>query len=97
MKKFLAALLCCATLGVPLAYGQQPAGMQQHKQQHAQQPIVLKQGAMLPPASRGTAVRKSEYKHHKLRTPGKGQKWVKVRGTYVLINSANGKIAAIGR
>ncbi|MGV8939347.1 MAG: RcnB family protein [Allorhizobium sp.] len=93
MKKFLAALLCCATLGVPLAYGQQPAS----KQPHSNKTLILKRGAMLPPESRGTTVRQNEYKKHKLRTPGKGQKWVKIKGSFVLIESANGKITAVGR
>lgn len=93
MKKFLATLLCCTTLGIPLAHGQQPA----QKQAHPPQTVILKKGATLPAASRGASVKPSEYKKHKLRAPGKGQKWVKIKGTYVLINNGNGRIDDIGR
>lgn len=97
MNKMIVALMSASFLLAPAAFAQDhkkpPASQQQPKT-----PVILKKGKMLPPEHRGHRVSDQDFKQRKLRSPGHGERWVEVDGTYVLINIASGLIvSAIGR
>lgn len=70
-----------------------------HAQNHvAHKPAMVKHqrwhaGRALPSSYRRQVV--TDYRHHGLRAPRPGQRWVKVDRQYILINSVSGMIASI--
>jgi Ni/Co efflux regulator RcnB len=98
----IAALAVSLLVAPAVAFAQQyrPAhhGSVHVQNHHVQKHVVVKQprwatGRALPSTYRRHVV--SDYHRYHLRTPGRGQRWVKVDNQFILINSITGVIAAL--
>ncbi|TCR61679.1 RcnB family protein [Bosea sp. BK604] len=104
------AALAISLLAVPAAaFAQQPHRPAHHgpvhvQKRHVQKPVVVKKvvvvkqsrwaaGRSLPSSYRRNVV--GGYHRYHLRTPGRGQRWVRVDNQFLLINSITGVIAAL--
>jgi Ni/Co efflux regulator RcnB len=79
-------------------HGTQQRGPVHVQKQFGHKPMAVKPqrwhtGRALPSSYRRHVVK--DYRHHGLRAPRPGQRWVKVDRQYILINSVSGMIASI--
>ncbi|PSJ58594.1 RcnB family protein [Pseudaminobacter soli (ex Li et al. 2025)] len=101
MKRIALALVAMSVLAAPIAaqaqpgYGNQVEYRHGHKNQHhkpAPKPHWAK-GKRLPDWKRQHVVR--DYHRYGLQRPARGQEWVRVDNSYILVNMASGIIAGI--
>jgi Ni/Co efflux regulator RcnB len=101
MKRIVLALAALSVLAAPMAaqaqsgYGNQADYRHGHKHQHhkpAPKPYWAK-GKRLPDWQRRHVVR--DYHRYGLQRPARGQEWVRVDNSYILVNMASGIIAGI--
>lgn len=97
MKRLIISSLAASLLLVSVAQAQQQSSPSQERQQRrVEQPVKKnqwKRGGKLP-SSRHHAEFK-DYRKHGLQAPGKGQRWVRVDGQYLLIAVATGAILSV--
>jgi Ni/Co efflux regulator RcnB len=105
MKRIALALAAFSILAAPMAAQAQPGYGNQVEYRHFHKPDPRYQyrkpaprpywvkGRQLPAWQRKHVVR--EYHRYGLKRPGRGQEWVRVDNSYLLINVASGIIAGV--
>lgn len=101
MKRLIISIIGATLLIAPMAQAQQQRPAQQPHQKQSQQNKVqqqvkknqFKKGGKL--SSPGKHSEFKDYRKQGLRAPGKGQRWVRVEGQYLLIAVATGAILSV--
>ncbi|HEV7719398.1 MAG TPA: RcnB family protein [Arsenicitalea sp.] len=97
MKRLLLASVAISLMATPMAFAAGPIypnndPHHQHQQQPQPKPH-WQMGHRFPAGTHYTAV--SDYRHYHLRTPPRGQHWVRVNNEYVLVGITTGIISSI--
>ena len=102
MKKFFAVLLAASVLAAPMAYAKDPQPMKQRVQQTEKHVTVekrvvvtkktWKKGRTVSRAERRNIVNARDFGRYRLAAPRRGQQWVRIDNTYLLISAATGVI-----
>jgi Ni/Co efflux regulator RcnB len=98
MKRLLLATVAVSLMATPMAFAAGPIypNNDPHHQHQPQRPLPKphwQMGHRFPTGTHYTAV--NDYRHYHLRTPPRGQHWVRVNNDYVLIGVTTGIISSI--